>query len=260
MEGNPPIGGVSFYQGPVHGPAWKVGCVDMDQGNATATARPLRKDAERNRRLILTAARALYAQRGLDASFEAVAREAGVGVGTLYRHFPNRQLLIEALFTDSIETISYMVDEALAAPRAWDGLCHFMSEMLKLQSGDRGLRDVIIHARETADPGHDLMRARLSEPLAQLVARAQQEGDLRTDLTAIDIAVLNIAVLGTAEFTGAVLPDGWQRYLTIVLDGMRAHPAGPTELPAAVLDEEQFDACMVGWKFGFRQTRGSRSS
>jgi AcrR family transcriptional regulator len=234
---------------------WKVGCVDMDQGNATAAARPLRRDAERNRRLILTAARELFAQRGLDAPFEAVAREADVGVGTLYRHFPNRQTLIEGLFVDALERISRIVEESLSAERGWDGLRHFMVEMLELQSRDRGLREVITLARKTADPDRGLMRARLIDPLKQLVARAQQEGDLRADLTAIDIAVLEIAVLGTADFTSAAIPDGWQRYMTIVLDGMRAHPTGPTELPAGTMDEEQMDACMVGWKYGFRATR-----
>jgi AcrR family transcriptional regulator len=243
-------------------PAWKVGCVDMDEGNATATAaaRPMRRDAERNRRLILSAARELFAQRGLDASFEAVAREAGVGVGTLYRHFPNRQALIEALFTDGLERISRIVEESLAAPSGWDGLRHFMAEMLVVQTRDRGLRDVLTHARKTADPGRDLMRARLIEPLGQLVARAQQEGELRADLVAIDVAVLEIAVLSMAEFTGDASPDGWQRYLTIVLDGMRARRDGPTELPIGAMNEDQMDACMTGWKFGFREQRAAPSS
>jgi AcrR family transcriptional regulator len=249
MEGDPPNNGRQMA------PAWKVGCIDMDQGDATATARPLRRDAERNRRLILTAARELFAQQGLDTSFEAVAREAGVGTGTLYRHFPNRQALIDALFEDGLKKISQIVEESLAASRGWDGLRHFMVEMLELQARDRGLRDIIVLARNTTDPGRGLMRARLAEPLKQLVARAQQEGDLRADLTAIDIAVLEIAVLGTADFTGAAIPDGWQRYLAIVLDGMRARATGPTELPAESMDEEQMDMCMVGRRYGFRATR-----
>ena len=230
----------------------------MDQANATVTARPMRRDAERNRLLIMSAARELFAQRGLDASFEAVAREAGVGVGTLYRHFPNRQALIEALFADAVEEISRIVTEALAVPRAWDGLRHFMVEMLAVQSRDRGLRDVIMHARKTADPRRDLMRARLIEPLGRLVAAGQQQGDLRADVTAGDIAVLEIAVLTMAEFTSVADQDGWQRYFTILLDGMRAHPTGPTELPADALDEEQVNACMSGWKFGFRDDRAPR--
>ena len=232
----------------------------MDQGNATATARPLRRDAERNRRLILAAARELFAQRGLDTSFEAVAREAGVGVGTLYRHFANRQALIAALFEDGLGKLSRIVEESLALERGWDGLCRFMAEMLDLQARDRGLRDIIILGRNTVDPGRDRMRGRFIGPLKQLVAKAQEQGDLRADLTAIDIAVLEIAVLGTADFTGAAIQDGWKRYLAIVLDGMRAHPTGPTELPTAAMDEQQMDACMIGWKYGFREPRGPRSS
>jgi hypothetical protein len=91
-------------------------------------------------------------------------------------------------------------------------------------------------------------------PLAKLVARAQQEGDLRTDLTAVDIAVLHIGVLGTADFTSGMVPDAWQRYLTIVLDGMRAHPAGPTDLPVGTLDEEQLDTALASWNFGIHRT------
>jgi AcrR family transcriptional regulator len=232
----------------------------MDQANATVTARPMRRDAERNRLLIMSAARELFAQRGLDASFEAVARAAGVGVGTLYRHFPNRQALVEALFEDGIGQLGRIVDDSLALPRAWDGLRHFMVEMLALQSRDRGLRDVIVHARKIADPRREVMRARLIGPLGELVARAQQQGDLRADLTARDIAVVEIGLLTMAEFTGVADPDGWQRYLALLLDGMRAHPAGPTPLPVDTLDEDQMDACMSGWKFGFRENRPTSGS
>src|ERR1700761_6992724 len=106
-----------------------------DQGYSTAAAkrRPLRRDAERNRLLILGAARTVFAQRGLEASLDEVAREAGLGVGTVYRRFPNREALIDALFADGINTIARVVEESLATPRAWDGLRHFMASMLELQ-------------------------------------------------------------------------------------------------------------------------------
>jgi AcrR family transcriptional regulator len=223
-------------------------------------ARPLRRDAERNRRLILTAARELFARRGLDASFEAVAREAGVGVGTLYRHFPNRQALIEALFDDGLEEIGRIAKEALAAPTGWAGLRHFMVEMLLIQSRDRGLRDVIIDARKNSDPRRLRMRTNLVGPIGELVAKSQQEGDLRPDLTAYDVAVLEIAVLSMTEFTGTASPDIWQRYLTIVLDGMRASRTGPTELPVQSLTEDELDACMGSWKFGSRRDGEPESS
>jgi len=229
----------------------------MDEG--FTSARPLRRDAERNRQLILSAARTLFAQRGLDASLDDVAHEAGLGVGTVYRRFPNREALIDALFDDGLEAITEIVQTAQAAPRAWDGLRHFMASMLELQAADRGLRDVIL-ARRVAEPERDRTRDRIKPALESLVARAQREGDLRADLTSADVAVLEIAVLGAAEFTGVAAPDAWRRYLAIVLDGMRADPTGPSELPQPPLDEHQLDACMIGWKYGFRATPRPRMS
>jgi AcrR family transcriptional regulator len=242
----------------------------MDQGYATqeyATAtgtgrrRPLRRDAERNRLLILSSARTVFAQRGLDASLDEVAREAGLGVGTVYRRFPNRDALIDALFADGVATIGRVVDEALSMERAWDGLRHFMSSMLELQCQDKGLRDVMLawRAPETTE---ELMRNRIKPPLRDLVRRAKQEGDLRRDLTDSDIGVLEIAALGTAEFTALADPAVWRRYLTIMMDGMRARPeageGGNTPLGHPPLDDEQIDACMVGWKYGTREAPRQR--
>jgi hypothetical protein len=87
------------------------------------------------------------------------------------------------------------------------------------------------------------------------VARAQQEGDLRPGLTSTDVAMLEIAVQSTAEFTAAAVPDAWRRYLAIVLDGVRARPEGATgPLDQPPLDDEQIYACVDGWKDGFWKT------
>ena len=231
----------------------------MEQTYATVTTkkRPLRRDAERNRLLILSAARTVFAQRGLEASLDEVAREAGLGVGTVYRRFANREALIEALFADGIATISRLMDQCLAEPRAWDGLRTFMASMLELQCGDKGLRDVML-SRRAPSPDEDLLRARIQPALDALVERAQQQGDLREDLTSTDVGVLEIALLGAAEFTAAAAPGIWHRYLAIMLEGMRARPAGPSEpLEEPPLDDDQIDACMIGWKYGSRQTPGS---
>jgi AcrR family transcriptional regulator len=235
----------------------------MEQGYATATAkrRPLRRDAERNRLLILSAARTVFAQRGLEASLDEVAREAGLGVGTVYRRFPNRDALIDALFADGINTITRVVEESLAMPRAWDGLRHFMASMLQLQCGDKGLRDVMLSHRGP-DPAEDLLRDRIKPPLYDLVRRAQREGDLRADLSATDIGVLEVAALGAAELTAGARPDVWSRYLTIIMDGMRARPddaaCGNTPLEAPPLDDDQLDECMAGWKYGTREASRHR--
>jgi AcrR family transcriptional regulator len=230
----------------------------MDKGEAStiAAGRPLRKDAERNRLLILEAARTVFAQRGLDATLDEVAREAGLGVGTVYRRFPNRDALIEALFTDVVDAIDRVVEESVAMPRAWDGLRHFMGAMLELQCRDKGLRDSMLSGRGPGLEEHDLVRDRIKPLIYGLVLRAQQEGDLRADVTPTDIGVLEIAALGAAEFTAAAGPEVWKRCLTVMMDGMRARPAGAagnTPLDQEPLDDDQLDACMVGWKYGSRE-------
>lgn len=225
--------------------------------------RPLRRDAERNRLLILSSARTVFAQHGLDASLDEVAREAGLGVGTVYRRFPNRDALIDALFVDSVATLGRLADQSVGMARAWDGLRHFMASMLDLQCQDKGLRDVML-ARRAPEATEELIRNRIKPPLRDLVRRAQDEGDLRRDLTDTDVGVLEIAVLGAAEFTAQADPDVWHRYLAIVMDGMRARPQAPgtpggnTPLAHPPLDDDQIDACMDGWKYGTRETPRQR--
>jgi hypothetical protein len=136
-----------------------------------------------------------------------------------------------------------------------------MYSALEMQSKDRGLRDVMFSRRMLADQEHDLMAQRLKPPLDALVERAKDEGDLRPDLSSTDVAVLEVAALGAAEFTVAVAPDAWRRHLAIMLDGMRARPDGQSEpLVQPALDHDEFETCMVGWKYGSRETRRQRSS
>jgi AcrR family transcriptional regulator len=230
--------------------------------------RPLRKDAERNRRLILGAAKTVFAQRGLDASLDDVAKEAGLGVGTVYRRFPNRDALIDAMYDDMVRSIIRIVDECVALPRAWDGIVHFMTQMLESQGRDKGLRDVMLSRQEhlfaeCGRPGgahEDVIRERLEPALYDLVARAQQDGDLREDVTATDFGVLLVAAVCTVEFTAPAAPDAWRRHLAITLDGLRARPGAgaPSSTPTVPntqfteppLDAEQIDVCMIGWKYG----------
>ena len=232
---------------------------------AASATRPLRKDAERNRQLILGAAKTVFAQRGLDASLDDVAKEAGLGVGTVYRRFPNREALIEALFDDMVTSIMRIVDESAALPRAWDGLVHFMTAMLESQGRDKGLRDVMLSQQKTHmancvhPPNDDLIREKVQPVLYGLVQRAQEEGDLREDVTATDFGVLLIAAVGMVEFTAPVAPEAWRRHLAVTLDGLRARPAGAnTALTEPPLDEEQIDDCMTGWKYGTQETPRQR--
>jgi len=228
-----------------------------------AQSRPLRRDAERNRRLILGAAKVVFAQRGLNASLDEVAREAGLGVGTVYRRFPNRDALIDALFDDMVASIRQVAEEATARPRAWDGLVHFMTAMLQTQGQDKGLRDVMIaREQDLIKYGHQkgqAVREMVQPMLYDLMERAQREGDLRPDVAASDIGVLLIAAVGIVEFTGAIEADAWRRHLSVILDGLRARPDGSnTALTVPPLDDDQMDACMAGWKYGTQQVRRER--
>ena len=231
---------------------------------AAADVRPLRRDAERNRRLILGAAKSLFAQRGLDVSLDEVAKEAGLGVGTVYRRFPNREALIDALFDDMVVSIKRIADESLAVPRAWDGLVLFMTAMLETQARDKGLRDAMIARENRLDEcgqgKGQALRETVQPMLYALVVRAQQEGDLRADVVPTDFAVLLIMAVSMLEFTAPVAPDNWRRHLSVLLDGLRARPgqanAALTEPP---LDDEQIDACMEGWKYGTREAPRHRA-
>ncbi|HEU5333556.1 MAG TPA: TetR/AcrR family transcriptional regulator [Actinocrinis sp.] len=231
---------------------------------ASTDARPLRRDAERNRRLILGAAKTVFAQRGLDVSLDEVAKEAGLGVGTVYRRFPHRDALIDALFDDMVASIKLIADQALTAPRAWDGLAYFMTAMLETQAGDKGLRDAMIaqqnHLDKRGERKGRALRETVRPMLYTLVARAQQEGDLRADVVPTDIAVLLVTAVCMLEFTAPVAPDTWRRHLSVILDGLRARPAGGNApLTEPPLGDEQVEACMAGWKYGTRETPRHRA-
>src|SRR6195952_3672740 len=114
---------------------------------AETPERPLRKDAARNRERILGAAGEVFAERGLDVTLDDIARHAGVGVGTVYRRFADKDQLIEALFDRRLEQITELAQQSLAADDAFAGLVGFMTSSLELQAADRGLRELAFTGR-----------------------------------------------------------------------------------------------------------------
>ena len=226
--------------------------------------RPLRRDAERNRQLILDTAKAVFAHRGLDASLDEVAHEAGLGVGTVYRRFPNRDALIDALFADMLHSIERIVAESMALPRAWDGLVHFMTAMLESQGRDKALRDLMLsrqkYLEECELDKEEVVRETVEPALYEMIDRAKIEGDLRPDVVATDVGVLLISAVGVVDFTAPADPEVWRRHLAVMLDGLRARTAGETfALAPEPLDDEQLEVCMTGWKYGTRDTPRRRS-
>src|SRR3954447_25564069 len=106
--------------------------------------RPLRKDAARNRELILQTAAEVFAEQGLEAGYDEIARRAGVGVGTVYRRFPERAELVQAIFESRIGEIVQVAEAALSRPDAWEGLGWFLGKVMERQVADRGLKEVMV--------------------------------------------------------------------------------------------------------------------
>src|SRR5579862_7641068 len=113
--------------------------------------RPLRRDAERNRQRVLTAASEVFTERGLDVSLDEVARHAGVGVGTVYRRFGTKEDLVEALFVERIDAVAALAEDAAAAPDPWSGLVGFLEQAAQMLAGDSGLRQLLQFATEGGD-------------------------------------------------------------------------------------------------------------
>ena len=180
-------------------------------------AKGQRSDARRNRARILTAARAAFAEQGPDASLEGIARSAGVGIGTLYRHFPNRQALVEAVFEDSMEQRCAHAQDLLAAPSPYEAL-------------ESWLADGLDHAATYGALAAWLMLSRLDDPCDEpsaceqvrsageaLLVRAQEAGEVRGDVDIDDVLRLISAIaLGTED-----APDRAGRLFRLTMDGLR---------------------------------------
>jgi AcrR family transcriptional regulator len=191
----------------------------------------LRADAERNRRRILEAARAVFGEAGLDAPLEAIAQRAGVGIATLYRRFPTRDDLVAASFAPRMAEYVAAGEAALRGPDPWVGLRDYVERVCAMQAADRGLTDVLA-AFPTAKALEE-QRARAYRGFAELVRRAQAQGTLRADFVPEDLVLLLMANAGVVRATREAAPDAWRRFVALVLDGFRADGAGPLPPPPA---------------------------
>ena len=208
-----------------------------------STERPLRADAERNRRRILAAATQVFAERGLDVSLDDIAAAAGVGVGTVYRRFPDKDALIDALFEDRIAEVERAARAALAIEDPWEGFETFMRSVCRLQAKDRGLKEAML-GRDRGRERLGQARDRIAPIASQVLARAQEAGVVRADLSPYDVPLMHFAVGFVAEKTRDVAPDYWERTLTILLDGVAARRDTTLPMPSAPIDVEGFQAAM----------------
>jgi AcrR family transcriptional regulator len=217
----------------------------MSHPEATTAERPLRRDAERNRRRILEAAAEVFAARGLGVTMDDIAEHAGVGVGTVYRRFPQKELLIDALFEDRIEAFVTLAQQALTEDDPWEALIRFLERGQALQAANRGVKELMqstAHGRERVGS----VRERLA-PLGQrLIERAQAAGQLRRDIEVTDLPLIQVMLGAIVDFTRDVEPDAWRRLFAIIVDGLRARePLTPLEVQA--LRPDQVDRAMRDW-------------
>jgi len=209
-----------------------------------SSTRPLRADAERNRARILAAAAEVFADRGLDVSLDEIAAHAGVGVGTVYRRFPDKDALIDALFEEKIDRAVELADRALEIEDPWEAFTTFMRGMCRMQAGDRGFKDALL----IPGPGRKRVaaaRERIAPRAMKLLARAQEAGGLRGDVAYEDISVLLWTTGRVVDATRDIAPEFWRRYLALTVDGLRAGAASP--LPRPPLTREEHNAAMVAF-------------
>jgi len=182
--------------------------------------RTLRSDARENRDRVLDAARALFAERGLDVTMREVARRAGVGPATLYRRFPTRQSLVDEAFADELRACAQIVDDACADPDPWRGFRAVVEELTVLNARNRGFVDAFMSAHPHAD-AFVTHRAALLQRLARLGERAQASGGLRGDYELDDLLLILLAGRGLASTPVADRPAAARRFAALAVAALR---------------------------------------
>jgi len=209
-----------------------------------ASGQPLRKDAAENRERLLAAAAELFAERGLNVTLNDIAHHAGVGVGTAYRRFANKEEVIDALFEQRLQEVADVASEALADPDAWHGLLTFLERALHMRHGDRGLNE-IMNNRTLGDARVAEARDRVAPIITLLVEKAKQQRVVRQDLDQTDLIFIQTALSAIIDSTRAISPSLYQRYLTIFLDGIRTDRSQFTPLPVPPLSAAQTHRAMT---------------
>jgi AcrR family transcriptional regulator len=206
--------------------------------------RTMRKDAAENRERLLAAAGELFAQRGLAVTLNDIAHHAGLGVGTAYRHFANKEQVIDALFEERMQAVAAVAQQALDDPDAWNGLQTFLERALHMRHGDRGLNE-IMNNPVLGDERVQEVRDRIAPIITELVAKAKQQGVVRPDLDQTDLIFMQLGLSAIIESTREIAPELYRRYIAMFLDGIRTDRADFTPLPTPALTAEQTHRVMT---------------
>jgi AcrR family transcriptional regulator len=198
----------------------------------TTPTRPLRADAARNRELLLAAATAEFTEQGIDASIADIARRAGVGKGTVFRHFATKEHLLAAIVSQQLESLATTAEGLLDADDPGAALLEFLT--ISSEQQWEPIQDFLQSAiRATLeDPQVSLVRERMFQAVYDLTDRARAHGHLRADVTGPDVVMLMCAPTHVAAPLRESAPDLWRRYLALIFDGLRPEGARPLPHPA----------------------------
>ncbi|RII20744.1 Transcriptional regulator, TetR family [Streptomyces sp. YIM 130001] len=216
----------------------------------------VRADALRNREALLVAARAVFAEHGIDAPMATVARRARVGVATLYRHFPTRDDLVRGAYTRQMKACVQALTDALDDPDPWHGFQGLIETFCALQREERGFPTAFAAAFPHAGPEHAQAREQAARDLAGLVRRAQAAGALRADFRPSDVPVVIAAHSGLV----ATLPDdaaASRRLVAYLLQSFRAETADAVGVPLPAPSAQSLHSLpMVGEGLQWRRPSG----
>ncbi|WP_405849912.1 helix-turn-helix domain-containing protein [Streptomyces niveus] len=197
----------------------------MASSSSGAPPRPMRADARRNYERVLGEARAAFAEHGTDASLEDVARRAGVGIGTLYRHFPTRQALMSAVFQEALADLLDRSRELAGSDRPCHALVAWLRALITHAGEYRGLSRALMSASYDASSGLTQCSTKLRTAGELLLVRAQMSGDVRADTSIDDLMQLTNAIALAAEQAPAD-PELADRLLTLTLTGLKGPRTG----------------------------------
>jgi len=209
--------------------------------------RPQRRNSLRNRETFLAAARAAFAEHGAEASLAQVARDAGLAIGTLYRHFPTRLDLLLAVYEPRLHELLGEAEAALRLDDPWEGFRHCLDALFSMQAGDRGFNDLLC-TRFPADPRTEVLHNRMCDVMKEVIRRGQASGAIRPDITNADIVALMWANGRIVEATAPVAPEAWRRHVCLMMDAFRA--VNRHELPEPPLTDGQLYQAMAERRAG----------
>ncbi|MET7573667.1 helix-turn-helix domain-containing protein [Streptomyces sp. NPDC005492] len=203
--------------------------------------RPLRADAERNRRLIMTTADRLFAHRGATVPLNEIAREAGLGVGTVYRRFPDLQALVDALFTERFTVFLHLATTAAEHPDPAQALRTYLLSAAQLRAEDRALEVVLANASVDTDP-IARMRDQLGRLVDGLASQAVTAGAVHEDFAGADVYAFLYMIGAVADRTNDVAPGAWRRYAEVLMVGF-----GLERSPEAHMSPMTDDQLLGSW-------------